>query len=169
MLRHLDADGNAIEFDHELAENREVITNRLGGSRTLEYDPRGNVTLEIDESGVATTRTFDINDQLLTETDALGQTTTYTYDAGRNLTSTTDPLGNVSRFTYDAKGNVLTATDPRGGVTRQQLRRAVKPPRRPSPGQPHELRLQPGRAAADRDRCPGRDDDHGMGFYRASR
>ena len=117
VLRHLDADGNAIEFDHELAENREVITNRLGGSRTLEYDPRGNVTLEIDESGVATTRTFDINDQLLTETDALGQTTTYTYDAGRNLTSTTDPLGNVSRFTYDAKGNVLTATDPRGGIT----------------------------------------------------
>ena len=117
VLRHLDAEGNAIEFDHDLAENREVITNRLGGSRTLEYDPRGNVTLEIDESGVSTTRTFDIEDHLLSETDELGHTTTFTYDAGRNLASTTDPLGNVSRFTYNAKGHLLTATDPRGAVT----------------------------------------------------
>lgn len=117
LTKHVDAFGHEILYDHQLAANREIVTNRLGASRQLDYDARGNVVHEVDESGVETTRTFDANDQLLTETDALGHTTTYVYDAQRNLTSTTDPLGNLTRFTYDAKGNVLTTTDPRGGVT----------------------------------------------------
>jgi RHS repeat-associated protein len=117
LTKHVDAFGHEILYDHQLAANREIVTNRLGASRQLDYDARGNVTHEVDESGVETTRTFDGNDQLLTETDELGNTTTYVYDANRNLTSTTDPLGNVTRFTYDAKGNALTTTDPRGGVT----------------------------------------------------
>ncbi len=117
LTKHVDAFGHEILYDHQLAANREIVTNRLGASRQLDYDARGNVVHEVDESGVETTRTFDGNDQLLTETDELGNTTTYAYDAQRNLTSTTDPLGNVTRFTYDAKGNVLTTTDPRGGVT----------------------------------------------------
>jgi len=117
LTKHVDAFGHEILYDHQLAANREIVTNRLGASRQLDYDARGNVTHEVDESGVETTRTFDSNDQLLTETDELGNTTIYVYDAQRNLTSTTDPLGNVTRFTYDAKGNALTTTDPRGGVT----------------------------------------------------
>ncbi|MBP9822624.1 MAG: hypothetical protein KBF21_00240 [Thermoanaerobaculia bacterium] len=117
LTKHVDAFGHEILYDHQLAANREIVTNRLGASRQLDYDARGNVTHEVDESGVETTRTFDGNDQLLTETDELGNTTTYVYDANRNLTSTTDPLGNVTRFTYDSKGNALTTTDPRGGVT----------------------------------------------------
>jgi RHS repeat-associated protein len=117
LTKHVDAFGHEILYDHQLAANREIVTNRLGASRQLDYDARGNVTHEVDESGVETTRTFDGNDQLLTETDELGNTTTHVYDANRNLTSTTDPLGNVTRFTYDSKGNALTTTDPRGGVT----------------------------------------------------
>ena len=116
LLRHIDAFGNEIEYDHQLAANREIVTNRLGASRLLEYDARGNVTREVDESGVETTRIFDADDQLLSESDELGNVSSYVYDANRNLTATTDPLGNVTSFAYDAKGNVLTSTDPRGGV-----------------------------------------------------
>jgi RHS repeat-associated protein len=118
LLRHTDAFGKTIELTHDLADHREVITDRLGHSRVLEYDARGNVVQETDALGKVTHRTFDDNDLLLTETNLLNQTATYTYDAGRNLTSLRDPLGNTKRFTYDARGWMLTTTDPLGKTTR---------------------------------------------------
>jgi RHS repeat-associated protein len=117
LLRHIDAFGKTIELGHDLANHREVITDRLGHSRSLEYDARGNVVKETDALGNVTTRTFDADDQLLSETDPLGHITFFTYDAGRNLTSVRDPLGNTTRYTYNARGQVLTKTDPRGKTT----------------------------------------------------
>jgi RHS repeat-associated protein len=113
-----DAFGKKIQLSHRLAANQEVIIDRLGNSRMLEYDERGNVIRETDALGKVTTRTFDGNDQLLSETDPLGHTTRYTYDASRNLTEVEDPLGNRTRYTYDARGQVLTTTDPLGNTTR---------------------------------------------------
>ena len=118
LLRHTDAFGKTIELDHDIASREEVVTDRLGHSRTLGYDVRGNVVREVDALGKVTTRTFDDNDLLLSETNPLSQTTTYTYDPARNLTSVRDSLGNTTQYTYDARGQVLTTTDPRGKVTR---------------------------------------------------
>ncbi len=117
LTRHVDAFGHTIAYDHRLSDRREVVTNRLGASRLLEYDARGNVTREVDESGVVTVRTFDAHDQLLSESVGDLPPSVHVYDAARNLTETRDGLGHATRFTYDARGNVLTTTDPRGGVT----------------------------------------------------
>jgi RHS repeat-associated protein len=115
LIQNLDAFGNEIKFEHNLAANQELVTNRLGKSRLLEYDDRGNVTREVDELGKATVRTFD-GDNLLTETNPLGHTTVNTYDQ-KNLASTKNPLGHITHFTYNARGDLLTIKDPLGNVT----------------------------------------------------
>ncbi len=117
LIRTTDAFGKTIELTHDVAANREVVTDRLGHSRVLEYDARGNVVRETDAFGKVTARTFGSEDRLLLQTDPLGHTTSYAYDANGNQTEIRDPLGNVTRYTYDASGNVLTATDPRGKAT----------------------------------------------------
>ncbi|HEX9800126.1 MAG TPA: RHS repeat-associated core domain-containing protein [Thermoanaerobaculia bacterium] len=111
-----DALGKSLLFDHRLAENEEVIWDRLGNRTTFTYDERGNVVREENALSEVTLRTFDGFDQVTSETDPLGNTTTYAYDR-QDLIRVTDPLGNTTRFTYDAGGRVLTVTDPRGAVT----------------------------------------------------
>jgi RHS repeat-associated protein len=111
-----DALGQSFVFEHRLADNEELVWDRLGNRTLFTYDERGNVVREENALAQVTRRSFDANDQLLSETDPLEQTTTYTY-TNRNLVSTTDPLGNVTRFSYDGGGRVLAVTDPRGALT----------------------------------------------------
>lgn len=118
LVRTTDAFGKTIEFDHQLADHREVVTDRLRHSRILEYDARGNVVRETDALGKVTSRTFDSNDLLLSETNPLNQTTTYTYDGGHNVASVGDPLGHTTSSTYNSRGQALTTTDARGKTTR---------------------------------------------------
>ncbi|MCP3960937.1 MAG: hypothetical protein GY719_24080 [bacterium] len=117
LIRNTDAFGNVIELGHDFEGRREVVTNRLGFTRVLEYDERGNVVREIDELGHTTHRTFDDRDNPLTETDPLGRTTTQTYSAEDDRLSLTDPLGNTTNFSYNDRGQLSSLTDPRGGVT----------------------------------------------------
>ena len=117
LVRHIDAFDKVIELDHDLENRREIVTNRLGASRALEYDARGNVVHETDELGKATTRVFDGRDNLLSETGPLGRKTEYTYSASNDLLSQKDPLGNETTYTYNGRGQVLTVTDPRGQRT----------------------------------------------------
>ena len=116
LTTNIDALGNEIKYEHRLAQNEELVTNRLGKSRLLTYDDRGNVTKEVDELGKVTLRTFDGEDNLLTETDPLGHKTVNTYDR-KNLITTKNPLGHVTSFTYDSRGDLLTITDPLSHVT----------------------------------------------------
>jgi len=117
LLRTIDADGRAVELEHDLASRREIIRNRLGFVRIFEYDERGNVIRETDELGNVTLRTFDAQSLLSTETDPLGNTTTGVYDTRGDLVSVTDPASNTTEFAYDHLGKPLTITDPRGHVT----------------------------------------------------
>ncbi|MCP3935642.1 MAG: RHS repeat protein, partial [Actinomycetia bacterium] len=117
LIRHIDAFGKVIELGHDLDNRREVVTNRLGASRILEYDDRGNVVRETDELGKVTVRSFDGRDNLLAETDPLGRTTAYTYTSDDDLATLTDPLGNVTAYTYDSRAQLLTVTDSRRGMT----------------------------------------------------
>ena len=119
MVRMIDAAGKAIELDHQLGDRREVVTNRLGHTRVLDYDRRGNIVREENELGHVTERSYDSDDNLLSEKDPLGRITTYGYDPATNdLLSVTNPADEVTRFTYHALGLPQTITDPLGHVTR---------------------------------------------------
>jgi RHS repeat-associated protein/uncharacterized repeat protein (TIGR01451 family) len=120
ILRHTDAFGRSVEYARTVGTRQEVITDRLGRARVLEYDGNGNVVRETDADGQVTTRTFDSRGNKTGETNALGQTWLWTYDARDNKLSETDPLGNVKRWTYNARGQVLTYTDPAGRVSRSE-------------------------------------------------
>ncbi len=117
MVRLIDASGKKIDFNHNLENRREVISNRLGFTRVLEYDERGNVFKTIDELGEVTLRTYDGNDNLLTDQDPLGRITTFAYTAANGLESVNDPLGHATTFTYFGRGLPKTITDPLGHVT----------------------------------------------------
>jgi RHS repeat-associated protein len=138
LIAHVDADGNRIEYTHNLDGRQEVVTDRLGNVTVYAYDDAGNVLQVTDPLGGVTGYTYDGHGNKLTETDPLGRTTAYTYDGQDNLLSrtdslgattsytyngrgqaltTTDPLGRVTTNTYDANGNLLTTTDPQGAVT----------------------------------------------------
>lgn len=117
LIRTTDAFGKSMALDHQVADRREIVSDRLGHTRLLEYDDRGNVIRELDADSKQTLRTFDQEDRLLTEVDPLGHSTSYTYDSAGDLTSVTDPEGNRTSFTYGSRGEVLTVQDPRGKLT----------------------------------------------------
>ena len=89
LIEQCDQDGVCVEFDHDLANQTETITDRTGRATTLTYDDEGSI---------------------LTEEDALGHTTTHTYDGDGNRDSTTDPSGALTEWTHNDRGNVTGET-----------------------------------------------------------
>ncbi len=139
LVSNVDAFGNRIGYGHDLANNREYITNQLGQVTANEYDEHGNVNHTIDPLGGETWSAYDDNGNLLESVDQLGRTNRFTYDSEDNRLTATDPLGNTTCFSYgprgrvlsvtdalghsitndfDANGNLLSMTDPLGNVTR---------------------------------------------------
>ena len=114
LIGNTDAFGNSVTYGHDIANNREYVTNQLGFVTASDYDDHGNVTHTIAPDGGETFTTYDENGNVLTVTDPLGRTTTYTYDDEDNRTSVTDPLGNTTHFTYAGLRRVTSVTDPRG-------------------------------------------------------
>lgn len=117
MVRQIDAAGNSIEFEHDIAENREVVRDRLGNVTIHEYDDRGNVVETTDALGGVTSYTYDANDNETSITTPLGLVTSRTYDSNNNLLSETNPAGHVTTYTYDTKRRPLTIADPLGLTT----------------------------------------------------
>jgi len=146
LTAHIDAFGKRIEYQHDLLGRQEIVKDRTGAQRVLEYDERGNVLRETDPQGKVVVRSFDPrnnrlsetepydpanppdpipttsysydgNDNLLTTTDALGHTTGYTYNTTRQLLTMRDARNNTTTNTYDAKGNLLTTKDALNNVT----------------------------------------------------
>ncbi|MGQ9610193.1 MAG: RHS repeat-associated core domain-containing protein [bacterium] len=117
LIAHIDAEGNRIEYQHDINSRQEVIKDRLGNLTVYDYDDKGNVTRITNAYGHITLYTYDDKGNRLSETDALGNTTTYTYDAKGNLLTKTDPLGNVTQYTYNGLGKVLEIRDAKGNRT----------------------------------------------------
>jgi RHS repeat-associated protein len=114
LFRNVDAFDGVIGYTHDLADNREYVTNRLGDVTISEYDHRGNVTRLVDPLGAVTLSSYDENGNLLAAVDPLGRTNRFRYDALDNRLTVTDPLGNTTTFTYGAFRRVTSVTDPRG-------------------------------------------------------
>lgn len=114
LIAHIDAEGNRVEYQHDINGKQEVVKDRLGNLTVYNYDDKGNVTRITNAYGNITQYTYDAKGNKLSETDALGNTTNYTYDAKGNLLTKTDPLGNVIQYTYNALGNVLEVKDAKG-------------------------------------------------------
>jgi YD repeat-containing protein len=123
LRSHTDAFGQTITYAHDVAGRQEIVTDRNGAVRLLEYDDRGNVTRETQPDGKVVRRTFDARNNRIVETvphdpaDPAPPTSTYVYDASEYLLAATDPEGNRTEYTYNAQGQVLTIEDPRGQVT----------------------------------------------------
>lgn len=91
MIRLTDATGKTAELSHDLDAQREVVTDRLGFTRILEYDPRGNVVRETDELGHVVLRTLDTRDRLLSQIDARVTNTRPKITSGRSSTPSDRP------------------------------------------------------------------------------
>lgn len=118
LIRQVDADGNPIEFGHDVENRRETVTDRLGHVTIHEYDDRGNVVKTIDALTNVTLRVYDDLDNEILAVDALGHENTATWDNKGNKLTETDALGNTTRYTYNSFGQPLTITDARTNQTR---------------------------------------------------
>ena len=96
LKSHTDAFGNTIEYQHDVLGRQEIVTDRTGAQRVLEYDERGNVLRETDPLGRVVVRTFDARNNRLSGDGALRPR---------------EPAGSRSRrraTAYDAQDNLLS-------------------------------------------------------------
>ncbi|WP_299695253.1 FG-GAP-like repeat-containing protein [uncultured Tateyamaria sp.] len=147
ILREFDADNRIISLDIVDAAPAGQAPLTLAafnaapvvdGVQTYAYDGVGNLTQVIDESGLATTMTYDSLERLVRLDDPSdgplvrtfnpagevieqvrgdGATQTYDYDAVSRVTRVVDAEGFEKSFVYDVRDNLVQVTDGRGGVT----------------------------------------------------
>ncbi len=128
LIDTIDAYGNKITYNYNLAANSQSVTNRLSQPTSYLYDNNGNILVEtqyLNGAPVVTSYTYsqDGYNNKLTETDPLHHTTTYEYKDTNTppnpslMTKVTDPLGHSTSYTYDLQGHVVTTTDANGNVT----------------------------------------------------
>jgi RHS repeat-associated protein len=137
-----DANGNKTQFIHNLANDVEVVVDRLNHTNTYVYDTRGNVIVQTNALGQVTTMAYDLlnnktNDVvfangvpyatnvyvystnlLIASINPLGFSNTYTYNGFGQLVITTNALGKASTNYYDpSSGNLLGTSDALGDPT----------------------------------------------------
>ncbi len=111
LSAHIDADGNRIEYTHDITGRTESVQDRLGNTMVYVYNERGDVVAETNAEGETITHTYDAYGNELSRTDALGNTTSWTYDNLGNQLTETDALGNTSSSTYEHYNRIDTETD----------------------------------------------------------
>ncbi|MGB0743337.1 MAG: LamG-like jellyroll fold domain-containing protein [Opitutales bacterium] len=129
IARQIDADGNPIDFDHDINNFAERVTDRLGNTTTYFYNDLGNVTRQVDPLGAETLFEYYPGTTLVKyETDDLGNVTSRAYDDQENLlveitgaSISEEPLtattGYITRYTYNEFSSPLSITDPNGNLT----------------------------------------------------
>ena len=58
-MAHIDAQGNRIEYTHDIAGRQEVVKDRLGNLTVYIYDEKGRVLQKTDPEGNKTAFTYD--------------------------------------------------------------------------------------------------------------
>lgn len=124
----IDALGRITRFEYDLAGRLTATVypdpetddgNDANNPRvSMEYDPAGRKTAEVDEMGRRTTFGYDKLGRLASVTLAAHTNrplvTRYAYDEQGHKTTQTDALARTTRWTYDPMGRVLTRTLPLG-------------------------------------------------------
>lgn len=85
-----------------------LLTDPLGRTTRLSYDPSGNLIQAVLPGGTVHSYRYDLQGNLIGATDGMDRTTSFAYDARSNLTSSTDPKGNITRYGYDSHNNMLS-------------------------------------------------------------
>ncbi len=112
LIASIDANGQRIEFDHEIPARLERVRDRRGNLTTYSYDEQGRVLTETNALGATITRSYDDDGNVLTETDPLGRVRTMTYDSRGNALTETNDLEETTISTFDARNALVTQRDP---------------------------------------------------------
>jgi RHS repeat-associated protein/uncharacterized repeat protein (TIGR01451 family) len=107
LVKSIDADGKAIEFDHAIADRTERVKNRRGYTTTYVYDDQGYVLRETNARNETTHRTYDADGNELTRRDPLNRTTTWTYDIYGNRLTETNALNQTTRSEYGDRNALM--------------------------------------------------------------
>ncbi len=110
----IDADGNRIEYDHNVIGRTETVRDRRGNPTVYVYDDEGNVLVETNALGESITRTYDADRNELSMSNDLGYATIWTYDERGNQLSETNALLQTTTSSYDSRNLLLTVTDELG-------------------------------------------------------
>jgi RHS repeat-associated protein len=94
-----------------------AVTDALGSTTRLGYDPFDDVTTVTDPDAGETKLGYDADGNLVSFTDALGHKTSATYDPLDRLSGDTDALEKSDAYAYDGNGNLTSWTDRKGQVT----------------------------------------------------
>jgi YD repeat-containing protein len=142
LVKTIDAYGKEITYTHDLGDNREVITDRLGNTTIHAYDDQGNVTQTADALGGVSNRSYDARGNTLSEQDPLGRSRSYTYDGQDNRLTETDPLGKTTTYTLQRQPPGAQRHRRARAHDEQHLRRRRQPDQQHRPGrQCHQLQL----------------------------
>ncbi len=141
MVRQISPAGDTLAFNHDPANNREILKDFNGNETEYTYDSLGNVLAKTDAKGNTWTysydqysnvistvdpmhhtksSTFDTKGNELTSTDELNRTTVRTYTASGKVETETDPLNRETRYIYDSKGNLTQVIGPDNTVTSEK-------------------------------------------------
>ena len=91
-----------------------ALVDAFGEEVIQEFDLANNTFVQTDALGNPTSSTFDDRGNIVQIVDANGRTTMISFDDPRHAhleTSITDPRGFVTDFEYDASGNMTVATE----------------------------------------------------------
>lgn len=109
-----DASNKSTTNAYDLANNKEIVADKLGNESVLQFDDRGNVTKVTDTLGNVMSIVYGANDRPIAMTDPRGSTTRMEYDTQFNIAKLTDALGSTWLSTYNDLNDPLSTTDPLG-------------------------------------------------------
>jgi RHS repeat-associated protein len=114
-----DANGNTIGLTRNPSDPNQLtqVTDPVGRSLTLIYDPADRITTIVDPIGRTVQYTYNSQGTLATVTDPAGGVTKYDYDSQNRLVKITDARGTIqAQNTLDANGRVIQQLRPDGGT-----------------------------------------------------
>ncbi|MEM0925666.1 MAG: putative Ig domain-containing protein, partial [Planctomycetota bacterium] len=117
LISESDGSGSVATRQYDLAQNHELLGDRLGNETLLVFDDRGNTVQVTDPLGNSMFMSFDANDNLVEHVDRDGFVTRLDYDSRGNLLSVIDALGGVQSYEYDSRNEVTKFTDALNRVT----------------------------------------------------
>ncbi|MCA9980861.1 MAG: hypothetical protein KDD89_08510, partial [Anaerolineales bacterium] len=108
--------GQTTQLGYDPAGNQTSMTSPLGHTTHMSYDNLYRLVQLVNANGEITSYTHDLAGNLLTHTDPLGNVATMNYDPLNRLLSQTNQSGNTRTLAYDAVGNQTSRTDGNGRV-----------------------------------------------------